>query len=375
MIPFEGRTAALIDLSAIRDNVRAIRRCLRDDELLCAVVKANGYGHGIAGCYPAMKEAGVDRYAVAFWQEGKHLREAGCTEPIQILGDTPNDQMDRLITYDLIPAIFSLDMAEAYEREAAKVGGKHKLHLKIDTGMGRIGFACTDERIDATVDAIVEISRMPHLEAEGIFTHFSRADEADPQTTDEQYRRFCTLTEKLEAKGIHIPIRHADNSAAMMGFEHSLTNMARAGIILYGMYPSDEVEKDKLALRPALSWGAHVSFVKEVPAGTPISYGGQFVTARPSRIATVPVGYADGYSRSLSGKGCVVIGGQAVPICGRVCMDQMMVDVTDVPNVRRGSLVTLIGDGVTAEQVAALCDTVNYEVVCDISERVPRVYQ
>ncbi|MBQ7915340.1 MAG: alanine racemase [Firmicutes bacterium] len=364
------RAAAIIDLAALEENVRNIRSCLKPGVKLTAVVKADAYGHGMAGLYPVLKRCGVERYAVAFWQEGMHLREEGVTEPILILGDTMEEDMAKVLEQDLIPAVFTMSMAEGMNAAAKLAGKKARIHIKLDTGMGRIGFPCTEEAIQQ----ILRISKMENLEIEGIFSHFARADEVDKTHAREQYERYHWMIERLAEEGVEIPLRHIDNSAGIMELGEAQEAMARAGIILYGLYPSHEVDRSKLKLKPVLSWISHVSFVKEVPAGTPISYGGTFVTQRPSVIATVPVGYADGYSRNLSNKGKVLIHGKEAPICGRVCMDQFMVDVTDIEGVKRGDQVTLLGGSLTADWMADLLGTINYEVVCDISVRVPRIY-
>lgn len=365
------RAAAVIDLAALEENVRNIQKCLGPDVLLTAVVKADAYGHGMSGLYPVFKKCKVQRYAVAFWQEGARLRQIGVTEPILILGDTMDDEMGQLLKYDLIPAVFSVQMAAAYSRQSAEAGVTGRVHIKLDTGMGRIGFPCTKEALSE----ILAISRMDHIRIEGIFSHFARADETDKTDARSQYERYTWMLRRLEEEGLSIPVRHIDNSAAIMEMRDTQQTMARAGIILYGLYPSDQLSRQSLKLKPVLSWVSHVSFVKKVPAGTPISYGGTFVTKRPSVIATIPVGYADGYSRGLSNRGKVLIHGQEAPVCGRVCMDQFMVDVTDLPPVRRGDPVTLLGGALDADWMAGLLGTINYEIVCGISNRVPRIYQ
>lgn len=365
------RAAAIIDLSALEENVRNIQKCLGPGVLLSAVVKADAYGHGVSGIYPVLKKCGVQRYAVAFWQEGARLRQIGVTEPILILGDTMDEEMDQVVKYDLIPAVFSAAMAANYSLQAQRAGIIGRIHIKLDTGMGRIGFPCTEE----AVREILAISRMEHLQIEGIFSHFARADETDKTDARKQYQRYTWMLRRLEEEGLKVPVRHIDNSAAIMEMRDTQQTMTRAGIILYGLYPSDEVDREKLKLKPVLRWMSHVSYVKEVPAGTPVSYGGTFVTRRPSVIATIPVGYADGYSRGLSNRGKVLIRGQEAPVCGRVCMDQFMVDVTDIPSVRRGDPVTLLGGRLDADWMAGVLGTINYEIVCDISSRVPRIYQ
>ncbi len=373
-----GRTAAIVDLGALKKNMATIRSRLPEGTEVCAVVKANGYGHGAVGIYPALKESGVDRYAVAVWQEGRTLREAGVTEPIHILGSTPDEEMDEVVRYGLTPTLFTESMAESLNeacRKAVEEGSvpadyRCGADVKLDTGMGRIGFPCED----STVEVLCRMHSLPYIRLEGLFTHFARADEADKSDALSQMDRFRAMEKKLADNGVVFPRKHLQNSAAIMEMSEAGGTMVRPGIILYGIYPSDEVNREAFPLVPVLSWVSHVSFVKEVPAGTPISYGGTFVTKRPSRIATVPVGYADGYRRDLSNRGVVQIGDQLAPVVGRICMDQFMVDVTDLPPVRRGDTVWLIGEKVTAEDMASAIGTIPYEIVCGISERVPRLY-
>lgn len=365
------RAAALVDLSALEWNIRQIKERLAHGVKLMAVVKADAYGHGFSGLYPTFKACGVDQYAVAFWQEGARLRERGVTEPILILGDTMEEEMEEAVRYDLMPAIFTETMAGAYSRAAVRAGIRGRVHIKLDTGMGRIGFPCVSE----TAEAIGRIGELPGISIEGIFSHFARADEADKTDAKRQYERFRWMLKQLEQRGIRIPERHIDNSAAIMEMEDTQQSMVRAGIILYGLYPSREVDRTRLRLLPVMRWVSHVSFVKKVPAGTPIGYGGAYVTSRPSVIATIPVGYADGYSRGLSGRGSVRIRGQEAPVLGRVCMDQFMADVTEIPEVCRGDEAILLGEEMTAERMADLLGTISYEVVCDISGRVPRIYE
>ena len=365
------RTAAVIDLGALRENVQNIRRQLRPGVQLTAVVKADAYGHGAAKIYPVLRQCGVERYAVAMWQEGAALRQAGVTEPILILGDTADEEMEKVLEYDLEPAIFTLSMAQRLEEAARKFGRTVRVHIKLDTGMGRIGFVCTQE----SAREILQIGRMRHLKIEGLFTHFARADETDKTYAREQYASYEKMERILREQGLEIPLRQVDNSAAIMEMKGTQQTMVRAGIILYGLYPSPEVDRSLLKLRPVLSWRAHVSYVKTVETGTPISYGGTWTASRRSVIATIPVGYADGYNRGLSNRGYVLIHGKKAPICGRVCMDQFMVDVTEIPGVERGTPVTLLGEGMDAEQMAELLGTISYEVLCAISSRVPRIYQ
>ncbi|MBQ4382873.1 MAG: alanine racemase [Firmicutes bacterium] len=370
-----GRTVAVIDLAKLRRNVREIRAKIPEEALFCAVVKADAYGHGADRMIPVLRECGVDRYAVAFLREGQNLRNAGVTEPIHILGDTCPEDMQGVIEAGLIPAVFDVEMARDFSEAAARAGTVLPIDIAIDTGMGRIGFQTADEAMrEQAAEQIESISQMPNLKIEGLFSHFAKADETDKTFTAVQTERFAGMREKLAERGIRPQICHIANSAAILELPETCQQMMRAGIILYGLMPSDEVSANGARLEPVLSWISHVSYVKEVPAGTPIGYGGTYVTDRTSRIATIPVGYADGYRRDLSNTGAVEIAGRLAPIRGRVCMDQFMVDVTDIPDVKRGDPVRLIGDLMTADRMAELAHTISYEIVCGISIRVPRVY-
>ncbi|MBQ5959407.1 MAG: alanine racemase [Firmicutes bacterium] len=370
-----GRTAAVIDLAKLRRNVREIRAKIPEEALFCAVVKADAYGHGADRMIPVLRECGVDRYAVAFLREGQNLRNAGVTEPIHILGDTCPEDMQGVIEAGLIPAVFDVEMARDFSEAAVRAGTVLPIDIAIDTGMGRIGFQTADEAMrEQAAEQIESISQMPNLKIEGLFSHFAKADETDKTFTAVQTERFAGMREKLAERGIRPQICHIANSAAILELPETCQQMMRAGIILYGLMPSDEVSANGARLEPVLSWISHVSYVKEVPAGTPIGYGGTYVTDRTSRIATIPVGYADGYRRDLSNTGAVEIAGRLAPIRGRVCMDQFMVDVTDIPDVKRGDPVRLIGDLMTADRMAELAHTISYEIVCGISIRVPRVY-
>ncbi len=370
-----GRTAAVIDLAKLRRNVQEIRAKIPGEALFCAVVKADAYGHGADRMIPVLRECGVDRYAVAFLREGQNLRSAGVTEPIHILGDTCREDVQGVIEAGLIPAVFDMEMARDFSEAAVRAGTVLPIDIAIDTGMGRIGFQTADEAMrEQSAGQILTVSKLPNLKIEGLFSHFAKADETDKAFTAMQAERFARMRELLAEHGIRPQICHIANSAAILELPETCQQMMRAGIILYGLMPSDEVSANGVRLEPVLSWVSHVSYVKEVPAGTPIGYGGTYVTERTSRIATIPVGYADGYRRDLSNSGAVEIAGKLAPIRGRVCMDQFMVDVTDIPGVKRGDPVHLIGDLMTADRMAELAHTISYEIVCGISIRVPRVY-
>lgn len=363
-------TQLKIDLDAIADNFRAVQQ--KAGRPVMAIIKADAYGHGAVTIAKLLQEQ-CAFFGVSSISEALELRNAGITLPILILGPVSRGAYAPAIEHDIRLCIFRYDDAEALSREAVRLGKSAMLHLAVDTGMSRIGFQVTE----SSADDCARIARLPGIVCEGLFSHFATADSADLSRTEAQAERFAAFDAMLKARFVHIPIRHLDNSAGIMNYPHQY-EMVRSGIITYGLYPSDEVDPALLNLRPALSWVSHISHVKTLPAGREISYGGTYTTTRPTRVATVPVGYADGYRRSLSGKFHVLICGKKAPILGRVCMDQLMVDVTDIPGAELESPVTLIGrDGgecISVEEIAAACDSFNYEFVCGISRRVPRVY-
>ena len=367
------RVAAEIDLAAAVSNIREIRALAGNDVKLMAVVKADGYGHGAEQIAKAV-DPYVDCYAVATVLEGIKLRRKWITKPILILGYTFPEDLKAVVEYDISQTIFTEEDARMLSETAVKAGKKASVHFALDTGMSRIGF-----RDDAeSAETVVRIAAMPGINAEGIFTHYATADEADLTKALRQRERYHHFVDVLREKGLELPYRHVANSAGIMEMPREDETMVRAGIILYGLYPSSDVHQEKLSLKPVMRYVSHVAYVKTLPAGCEISYGGTYTTTRDTRVATIPVGYADGYPRILSGKGDVLIHGHRCRILGRVCMDQMMVDVTGVPETVAGDLVTLIGrDGaeeITADELAALAGTINYEIVCGISARVPRLY-
>lgn len=366
----KGRTAAVIDLSKLKNNIDNIRKRLNPGVELIAVMKGDGYRHGIKGLYPTLKECGITSYAVAIWEEGKMLREAGCNEPILILGDTREDMLDEALRYDLDLTVFSLSGATCISDAAKKAGKVQNIQIKINTGMNRIGFPVTED----AVDEIVEISKLDNIKLTGIFTHFAKADEADHISADKQLDLYLDMVSRLENAGVTFPKHHVANSPAILMMPHAQLDAVRCGDIMYGLTPSDEYDWANSGLSEILSWYTYVAMVKEIPAGSEVGYGGTFVATRPTKVATLPIGFADGYSRYLSNKGKVIIRGMEAPIIGKVCMDQCMVDVTDIPGVERNDIVTLLGDGVSIEWMADLLDTNVDVIVCNISARVPRVY-
>lgn len=374
------RSWAEINLDHIAHNAREIRRFTHPDAEIMGVVKADAYGHGAVQVARTVLENGFTRLAVSMLDEGIELRNAGIRAPILILSDYEPECAELIAAYDLTPAVYSFAMAERLSEAAQRIGKKTKIHLKIDTGMGRIGF-----QPETAPEEAEKISRLPGIEIEGIFTHFAVADEygaADLSYTENQYRLFYETCEKIEReKHIHIPLRHAANSAAILRFPHMHLNLVRAGIILYGLLPSAETERCGAELRPAMTLKSVISHLKTVPAGTCISYGCTYRTEGPTVIATVPIGYADGYPRLLGNRAEAFLEavGLRVPVIGRVCMDQLMLDVTAAGNtVQLGDTVVLFGEKYdkmpTADEIASRLGTINYEVTCGISRRVPRVY-
>ena len=366
---------AEIGLDALASNISEIRKITNPMSKIMAVVKANGYGHGAVEVSRTVLAGGADWLGVARLDEGLTLREAGIEAPILILGYLPPEQSADVVRNRLSQAVYTSEMALALAEAAAAQGTRAKVHFKIDTGMGRIGWvACA-----GAVREILILARHRHLEVEGIFTHFAAADLADKAYTKEQLAKFNMLIEELRRNGLEIPIRHAANSAALMEMPETHLDLVRAGIITYGLYPSDEVDHSRIKLRPVMSLKAKVAFVKEVPAGFKVSYGCTYSTEKNTVIATLPLGYADGYSRLLSSKGCALLHGRRAPVIGRVCMDQIMVDVGHIPGTAAGDEAVLIGrqgdQEITTDEIAGLLGTINYEVVCMVSHRVPRVYK
>ena len=353
------RVYAEIDLSAIRHNVKTIKE--RVGKKVLVVIKANAYGHGAIRVAKAICDI-ADYFAVATIEEAIALRENSINNPILILGYVSPEYFDDLVKYDIEQTLFDYESAVLL----AAVGGK--AHIAVDTGMGRIGFV-PDEK---SLETIKKISELENINIVGLFTHYSTADEKDKEFTNLQTKRFVEFADSLENMGVEIPIKHTANSATIVDMPENSFDMVRSGIITYGLKPSADV--GDMDIIPALKLKTHVVNVKTVPSGTPISYGRTYVTDSERVIATIPVGYADGYPRALSNKGKVSIHGQLAPIVGRVCMDQFMVDVTHIENVKIGDEVGLIDSLITADDIAAWEGTINYETVCKISDRVPRIY-
>ena len=355
-----------IDLDAISHNFQAVAQ--KAGVPVMAVVKADAYGHGAVPVARLLEDK-CAFFGVSSLSEALELRHGKLEKPILILGHSPVATFPDLVRYDIRPSIFSLEDAQSLSSEAQKQGKVAPFHFVVDTGMSRIGFQPTAE----SADICAQIAKLPGLEAEGIFSHFATADEESLKKAEAQAERFALFCGMLADRGVAPKIRHLDNSAGIMNFNCHY-NMVRAGIVLYGLYPSQDVPKEALPLQPAMSWHSHISYLKWLPAGREISYGGTYTTEKDTLVATIPVGYADGYRRNLSNRFYVLIKGQKAPILGRVCMDQMMVDVTDIPGVQQGDDVLLMGEGLCAEAIAEASYSFNYEMVCSVSRRVPRQY-
>ena len=369
-----SRVYATVNLDAVASNMRSMRDNLPASTLIMGSVKADGYGHGSV---PVAKtiEPYVFGYAVATIDEGIILRRHGINKTILILGVTHESRYEDLLRYDIRTAMFQYEKAKKLSDLALKQGKKAVVHLALDTGMSRIGMKADREHAKEAA----AIAALEGIEVEGLFTHFARADETDKSAYEEQYRRYKEFLGYLEELGVKIPIRHCSNSAGIIeSLESNHMEMVRAGIAIYGMYPSDEVDHNSVKLTPAMEIKSCITYIKEIEAGTAVSYGGTFVADHTMKVATIPVGYGDGYVRSLSGKGDVLIHGKRAAILGRICMDQFMVDVTDIPDVQEDDEVTLLGsDGaecITMEELAEKSGGFHYEMICDIGKRIPRVY-
>lgn len=366
------RTQAKIDLDAVEYNYNSTRAKLPQGCKLLGVIKADAYGHGAVELARFLENK-CDFFGVACIEEAVELKKTDIKTPILILGYVAPAFYDLVVKYDIRIPVFSYDTAKALSDEAVKQGKTVPFHFCIDTGMSRIGFQVNEE----SADVCKQICALPNIEAEGLFSHFATADESDLTKALAQREKYKAFVEMLERRGIQIPIKHLNNSAGIMNFDEYF-DMCRMGIILYGLYPSEEVDKSLLDIKPVMSWLTHISHIKTLEAGREVSYGGTFKTTEPRVIATIPVGYADGYPRCLSNKGRVIINGQYAPIVGRVCMDQFMVDVTDVDGAELDSTVTLVGkDGdaeLSMEEVSNAAYSFNYELPCRVARRVPRTY-
>lgn len=368
-----GRVFETVDLDAVRHNMEAMRANLTEGTKMIGVVKSDGYGHGSVPVAMAI-DPYVWGYAVATVEEGVILRKHGIEKPILVLGVVPADGYDLLIQYKITSAVFQYKRASLLSEAALRAGKKAVIHLVVDTGMSRIGLPVTEE----AADEAVKIKSLSGIEVEGLFTHFAKADETDKTATNRQMEEYRRFTDLLLDRGVEIPILHCSNSAGILDLPAANFHAVRAGISIYGLYPSHEVDKDTVKLRPVMGLKSVVTYIKTIAPGTAVSYGGTFVADKEMVIATIPVGYGDGYPRNLSGKGEVLIRGQRARILGRVCMDQFMVDVTDIEGVEEDDEAVLIGkqgeNEITVEDIAEACGGFHYEILCDIGKRVPRVY-
>lgn len=367
------RIQADIDLTAIRENIMTMKSRIPDGKKLLTVIKANAYGHGaieVANCLDDLS----DYYGVACIDEALELRMAGIQKPILILGETDESLFEEIVKQDITQTIFTYNQAKALSEEGKKQGKTAKLHIKIDTGMNRIGFVWGKE----SVEDILAIGRLPNLDAEGIFTHYYKADEKDKTVAYEQLNRYTQMIDWLSEKGMTFAIRHISNSAGIMEMPNETYDMVRSGISTYGLYPSEEMDKKLNPLHPAMSVKTHVAYVKKVPTGETIGYGGTYTVPEEKTIATISVGYADGYPRALSNQGRVLVQGEYAPIVGRVCMDQTMIDVSHIADVKVGDEVVLVGkqgtEYISVEELAGMSESFNYEFVCNINRRVPRIF-
>ncbi|MBS5083315.1 MAG: alanine racemase [Clostridiales bacterium] len=370
-----SRVCAVISLDAVEENFRNMRANTNPKAKMIAVVKADGYGHGAVPVAKLVEDYDyIWGFAVATAEEAQILRKNEIQKPILILGYTFEEHFEMLVRLNIRPVVFKWDTAKALSEEAGRQGKTVTVHLGLDTGMSRIGFTDTKE----SIEVILEIAKLPNLKIEGLFTHFARSDEADKTSAWGQLARYQDFLEKLSAAGIRIPLKHCSNSAGIIDLPEANMDAVRPGISIYGIYPSSEVKKEKVPLKPVMQLKSHIVYIKELEAGIPVSYGGTFVTEKKTKVATIPVGYGDGYPRSLSGKGWVLIHGKKAPILGRVCMDQFMVDISDIDEARELDEVTLFGESEGAilqvEELSSICGRFPYEFVCDIGKRIPRIY-
>ncbi len=364
-----------VNLDNLANNIREVKRLTKPGALVTAVIKADGYGHGAAKIGQTLLDNGADRFAIAVLDEGIELRKAGYTVPILVLGYTDPARAAEVIQYDLEQTVYSYELAEALSKEAVREGTKVKIHIKLDTGMGRIGL----QPNHATIDMIKKINELPGIELEGVYTHYAVADETDKSYTLQQFEKFQWVLYQLEEHNIKPRLRHTANSATIIDLPTLHLDMVRAGIMLYGLAPSNEVMLEDVDLRQVMSFKAKVSHVKEIDKGESVSYGRKFIAEKKTMIASLPIGYADGFTRLLSGKAEALLHGKRVPFVGRICMDQCMIDVTDVEGVKVGDEVVIFGpqgdDMIHIDELAAKLGTINYEIVCMIMRRVPRVYR
>ena len=364
---------AEINLDNLAHNMREVRRVTNKDSKITAVIKADGYGHGAVYIAETLLENGADRFAVATLSEAMQLKTFFPNIETMVLGYTPENLALDLIKYNIIQTIYTLEQAKEFSQAAISLNKKITVHIKLDTGMNRLGMVFEDK----TIDNILEISKLDGLIIEGIFTHFAAADEIDKEYTIQQVKKFMYIIDNLEDKGLKIPLKHVSNSAGIIDLPQYNFDMVRAGIMLYGLYPSKEVNHDIVDLKEVMCLKAQVSFVKTLHKGECVSYGLKYKCDKQSLVATLPIGYADGYTRMLTGKAKVIVRDSKVPVIGNICMDQCLIDVTGL-DVNIGDEVILFGgndsNGISIDSVAESLNTINYEITCMVDKRVPRVY-
>lgn len=365
---------AEINLDNLAHNIREVRRLVGEKVIITSVIKADAYGHGSVAIAKTLSDNGSDRFAVATLSEALELRRFGINEDILILGYTPKQQSRLIVENNITQTIYNVEDAKALSQAAENLGKIAKIHLKIDTGMGRLGFLPEE----VSIDKIIQIFKMSNICVEGMFSHFAKADEVNKDCTIKQFEKFTWVAKELRKKGIEIPIKHIANSAAIIDLPEYYLDMVRAGIMLYGLYPSDFVKKEKVNLKPVMTLKAVVSNVKVVNSGEGISYGHNFITSKATKVATLPIGYADGFTRLLNSKAEVSLKGKTVPVVGNICMDQCMADISSLEDVKVGDEAIIFGDGLmnkpSVDDIAKTLGTINYEIVCMVSRRVPRVY-
>ena len=369
------RVAAYIDLDKIHENLKALYVNVRAGTRVLAVIKTDAYGHGaLEIARETESEDFIFGFAVATAEEAISLKKNGIRKPVMILGYTFPESYEDIVKYEIRPAVFREDQAKALSDEAVRQDKNVFFHLAVDTGMGRIGVKCDE----SSLDIVRNIMCLPNVVREGIFTHFAKADEPGTKATERQIGRFKDFIFLCEGEGINFRYKHCSNSAGVILYPEANMDLVRVGITMYGMWPSDDVPLKRTEIKPALELKSHIVYIKDVVSGDEISYGGTYVALKERRIATIPVGYGDGYPRSLSNRGYVLLHGEKAPIVGRICMDQFMIDVTDIPDAREGDMVTLLGsDGgalISAEELGRLSGRFNYEFTCDLGSRIPRVF-
>lgn len=364
---------AEINLDNLANNIREVRRVTNPKTKISAVIKADGYGHGAVAIAQTLLENGADRFAVATLSEALQLRKEFKEIQIMVLGYTPEHLAQDIVNNNIIQTIYSLEQAKEFSKVAKQLNKNIVVHIKIDSGMNRLGMLCSED----TVSTVLQISKLDNLVIEGIYTHFAAADELDKTYTKTQVEKFSKIVEQIEEKGLIIPIKHVSNSAAIIDMPEFNFDMVRAGIMLYGLYPSQSVNHERVNLKEVMCLKAKIAQVKEIEAGSGISYGLTYKCEHKTKIATLPIGYADGYTRMLSNKAKVLVQNKIVPVLGNICMDQCIIDVTNL-DVKMGDEVVLYGgnnkDGISIDSVANLLNTINYEIVCMVDKRVPRVY-